>query len=411
MRLILSLAALFLSVILLQLSSGGVGPLDALTGLEQGFSKGQIGILGSSHFLGFFIGCWWAPRVMGSVGHSRAFAVFTSMGAIGMLGHTLLIDPMAWAVMRVASGLCVAGCYTVIEAWLQAKATNENRGRTMGVYRVVDISASLGAQMMIGALATVETYLAYNLLTLFCCASLLPLALTKASPPITKSAPRLRPLLALSRSPLAVSAVVVTGLTSAAYRMVGPIYGSELGLNASQIGLFLAGYVLGGAISQYPSGWLADKYDRRWVVIALSLASLVSCSISFFATGVTQIIIASCLFGFITVPIYSIATAHAHDFAASDERVELSAALLFYFAIGAIASPIIAALLIQAFGASSFFVFIASAHFLLAVIGGLRMLLGDVALSKTAYIYSPRTSFLVGRLTKRLRDPGSSFKP
>ena len=411
MRLILSLAALFLSVILLQLSSGGVGPLDALTGLEQGFSKGQIGILGSSHFLGFFIGCWWAPRVMGSVGHSRAFAVFTSMGAIGMLGHTLLIDPMAWAVMRVASGLCVAGCYTVIEAWLQAKATNENRGRTMGVYRVVDISASLGAQMMIGALATVETYLAYNLLTLFCCASLLPLALTKASPPITKSAPRLRPLLALSRSPLAVSAVVVTGLTSAAYRMVGPIYGSELGLNASQIGLFLAGYVLGGAISQYPSGWLADKYDRRWVVIAMSLASLVSCSISFFATGVTQIITASCLFGFITVPIYSIATAHAHDFAASDERVELSAALLFYFAIGAIASPIIAALLIQAFGASSFFVFIASAHFLLAVIGGLRMLLGDVALSKTAYIYSPRTSFLVGRLTKRLRDPGSSFKP
>lgn len=411
MRLILSLAALFLSVILLQLSSGGVGPLDALTGLEQGFSKGQIGILGSSHFFGFFIGCWWAPRVMGSVGHSRAFAVFTSMGAIGMLGHTLLIDPIAWAVMRVASGLCVAGCYTVIEAWLQAKATNENRGRTMGVYRVVDISASLGAQMMIGALATVETYLAYNLLTLFCCASLLPLALTKASPPITKSAPRLRPLLALSRSPLAVSAVVVTGLTSAAYRMVGPIYGSELGLNASQIGLFLAGYVLGGAISQYPSGWLADKYDRRWVVIALSLASLVSCSISFFATGVTQIITASCLFGFITVPIYSIATAHAHDFAASDERVELSAALLFYFAIGAIASPIIAALLIQEFGAGSFFVFIASAHFLLAVIGGLRMLLGDVALSKTAYIYSPRTSFLVGRLTKRLRDPGSSFKP
>ena len=411
MRLILSLAALFLSVILLQLSSGGVGPLDALTGLEKGFSKGQIGILGSSHFLGFFIGCWWAPRVLGSVGHSRAFAVFTSLGAVGMLGHTLLIDPMAWAMMRVASGLCVAGCYTVIEAWLQAKATNENRGRTMGVYRVVDISASLGAQMMIGALATVETYLAYNLLTLFCCASLLPLALTKASPPTTKSAPRLRPLLALSRSPLAVSAVVVTGLTSAAYRMVGPIYGSELGLNASQIGLFLAGYVLGGAISQYPSGWLADKYDRRWVVITLSLASLISCTISFLATGVSQIIAASCLFGFITVPIYSVATAHAHDFAASDERVELSAALLFYFAIGAIASPIVAALLIQKFGANSFFVFIASAHFLLAVIGGLRMLLGDMALSKTAYIYSPRTSFLVGRLTKKLRDPGASSKP
>ena len=411
MRLILSFAALFLSVILLQLSSGGVGPLDALTGLEQGFTKGQIGILGSSHFLGFFIGCWWAPRVMGSVGHSRAFAVFTAMGAIGMLGHTLLIDPNAWAVMRVASGLCVAGCYTVVEAWLQAKASNANRGRTMAVYRVVDISASLGAQMMIGALASVETYLAYNLLTLLCCASLLPLALTKASPPITKAAPRLRPLLALSRSPLAVFAVMVSGLTSAAYRMVGPIYGTELNLNASQIGLFLAGYVLGGAISQYPAGWLADKFDRRWVVIGISIASLISCTLSFFALGVTQVIIASCLFGFITVPIYSVATAHAHDFASTDERVELSAALLFYYAIGAIASPIVAALLIETFGTGSFFIFIAIAHLLLAAIGGLRLLLGDTALSKTPYIYAPRTSFMLGRLTKILRDPGSSSKP
>jgi MFS family permease len=408
MRLILSFAALFLSVILLQLSSGGVGPLDALTGLEKGFSKGQIGILGSSHFIGFFIGCWWAPRLMGNVGHSRAFAVFTSLGAIGMIGHTLLIDPIAWAIMRVASGLCVAGCYTVIEAWIQAKATNETRGRTLGVYRFVDISASFGAQMLIGVLANVETYLAYNLLTLFCCASLLPLALTKASPPITKSAPRLRPLLALSRSPLAVSAVIVTGLTSAAYRMVGPIYGSEMGMSASQIGLFLAGYVVGGALSQYPAGWLADKFDRRWVIIGFSMASLIACTASLFAENFTHIIAASGLFGFITVPIYSVATAHAHDFAASDERVELSAGLLFYFAIGAIASPIVAALLIENFGPKSFFIFVGSAHLILAGFGGIRLLLGAHAIAKTPYIYAPRTSFLLGRLTKRLRDPNQS---
>jgi MFS family permease len=168
---------------------------------------------------------------------------------------------------------------------------------------------------------------------------------------------------------------------------------------------------LGGAISQYPAGWLADKFDRRWVVIGISIASLISSTLSFFAFGVAQVIIASCLFGFITVPIYSVATAHAHDFASSDERVELSAALLFYFAIGAIASPIVAALLIETFGAGSFFVFIAIAHLLLAAIGGLRLLLGDTALSKTPYIYAPRTSFMLGRLTKILRDPDSSSKP
>ena len=40
------------------------------------------------------------------------------------------------------------------------------------------------------------------------------------------------------------------------------------------------------------------------------------------------------LFGLTTFPIYSVAAAHAHDFASADERVELSAAaLMFLFAV------------------------------------------------------------------------------
>ncbi|MDZ4096875.1 MAG: hypothetical protein U1D35_18430, partial [Paracoccaceae bacterium] len=174
MRLLISFAALFLSVVLLQLGSGGVAPLDAISGASLGFSKAEIGLLGSAHFLGFFIGCWWAPRLMGEVGHSRAFAAFTAAGTIGILAHMLIIDPYAWAIMRMASGLCVAGCYTIIEAWLQSKVTNATRGRAMGVYRVVDIAGSLGAQLMIGVLEP-ASYVSYNLLALLCCAALFPL--------------------------------------------------------------------------------------------------------------------------------------------------------------------------------------------------------------------------------------------
>ncbi|MGB0797806.1 MAG: MFS transporter, partial [Planktomarina sp.] len=274
----------------------------------------------------------------------------------------------------------------------------------MGIYRIVDISASLFAQLMIGALASIETYLAYNILTLLCCASLLPLMLTKASPPNTSSAPRLRPLLALARSPLAASAVLVAGLTSAAYRMVGPIYAAGLGLSASQIGLFLASFVAGGVVAQYPAGWLADKYDRRWVLIGLSVASLGACALSINASDPWTVLAASALFGFITFPIFSVAAAHAHDFATSDERVELSAALMFYFAVGAIASPIVASTLIDNFGPASFFYFIATGHLILALVAGLRMALGSNAASRTPYVYAPRTTFIIGRLLKGQRD-------
>ncbi|THH37369.1 MFS transporter [Aliishimia ponticola] len=404
MRLIISFAALFFSVLLLQLSSGGVGPLDALSGLALDFTRQQIGLLGSAHFLGFFVGCWWAPRLMGSVGHSRAFAAFTAAGAIGLLAHMLVIDPYAWALMRVASGVCVAGCYTVIEAWLQAKVTNETRGRTMGVYRVIDMTGSLAAQMAIGFLEPAN-YVSYNLLAIICCAALLPLTLTTVQQPATPSAPRLRPSLAYARSPLAAAGVIVAAVSSASFRMVGPLYGQEVGLTATQIAWFLSAFVLGGAVAQIPVGWLADKFDRRRVLIGLSLAAVLSSALTIYAAdfGTTGIFAAAILFGLTTFPIYSVASAHAHDFASSDERVELSAALMFYFALGAIAAPYLASALIEAFGPDALFVMISAAHLALILFSATRMRVRP-ARTRTRYVYAPRTSFTVGRLFGKSRD-------
>jgi MFS family permease len=404
MRLLISLAALFFSVILLQLSSGGVGPLDALSGLKLGFSTQDIGILGSAHFLGFFIGCWWAPRLMGSVGHARAFAAFTAAGAIGLMSHMLVIDPLAWAAMRMGSGLCVAGCYTVIEAWLQAKVTNENRGRTMGVYRVVDMTGSLAAQMIISVLEP-ASYVSYNLLAILCCAALLPLTLTTVQQPETPSSPRLRPRLAYDRSPLAAAAVLVAALSSASFRMVGPVYGQEVGLSTDQIAYFLSAFVLGGALAQYPVGWLADKYDRRWVLIWLSVAAIGSSAVTILSSGLGTIgiMLSAGLFGLTTFPIYSVAAAHAHDFASDAERVELSAALMFHFALGAIAAPYFASWLIDAYGPSALFLMIAGGHLILVVFGLMRLRARPSPSGRTRYIYSPRTSFTIGRLTAKDR--------
>lgn len=406
MRLIISFAALLLSVLLLQLSSGGVGPLDALTGLANGFSSAQVGFLGSMHFVGFFVGCWWAPRLMGNVGHSRAFAVFTSMGAIGMAGHILIFDPTAWAFLRIMSGICIAGCYTVIESWLQAKVTNDTRGRAMGLYRTVDMGGSLVAQLMIGTLVSVETYVAYNLLTIMCCASLLPLALTRVPQPDLPAAPRLRPALAWRMSPLAVAGVLVAALSSASFRMVGPVYGQKVGLEASQIGLFLAAFVAGGALAQLPIGWLADKYDRRWVLIWLSVASVVSCAFTVASSGLgtVGVMASAAFFGFTTFPVYSVAVSHAHDFATAEQRIELSAALMFFYAVGAIAAPWGTSLLIEAFGPAALFYVISVGHIALVVFGLSRMRVRDTRDDKTAYVYAPRTSFTIGRLLGRERD-------
>lgn len=404
MRIIISFAALFLSVIFLQLSSGGVAPLDALSGIALGFSAVEIGLLGSAHFAGFFLGCWWAPRLLGSIGHSRTFGAFAALGTIAIAAHMMVVDPLAWTVMRAMTGLCVAGCYTVIEAWLQAKVTNETRARSLGIYRMVDLAASMAAQLLIGVLEP-AAYLSYNLLAILCCASILPLILTRIEPPQVAEAPRLRPLMVFGLSPLGAAAVLVAGISSASFRMVGPIYGAEVGLAAEQIGLFLAAFVAGGAVSLVPVGWLADKLDRRRVLVWLSLASVVSCglTVALVDAGTGAVFAAAILFGMTTVPVYSVAAAHANDFARPEDAVELNAAILFVWAMGAIASPLVAAALIGIAGPSALFMFIAAAHAALLLFGLARMRVRPSPGQRTPFAYLPRTSALVGRLLRRRR--------
>ncbi|WP_339949486.1 MFS transporter [uncultured Albimonas sp.] len=405
MRTIISLAALLMSVALVQLGSGSLAPLDTLSGTALGFSASEIGLLGSAHFVGFFVGCWLAPRMTGTIGHVRVFAAFAASGAIGALAHPLWHEPWFWAALRMLTGFAVAGSATVIEGWLQARVTNQTRGRVIGIYRVVDLGAALAAQAMISFLPP-ATFVSYNIVAMLCCLCLVPLTLSSTpEPERPETPPRLRPLKTFRLSPLGAAGVFVAGITMPAFRMVGPLYGLEVGLDAQGIALFLSAAILGGALAQAPVGWLADKHDRRWVLVWLSVAAMAVCLGVAWIGGASPAAIygGALVFGLVSYPIYSVSSAHANDFAQPVEAIELNASLLFIYAMGAILAPFLSARLIAAAGPSSLFVFIALAHLALAVIGFWRMRARPTAIEKTAYVYTPRSSFIVDRLLRRRR--------
>jgi MFS family permease len=153
-------------------------------------------------------------------------------------------------------------------------------------------------------------------------------------------------------------------------------------------------------------GWLADKYDRRWVLIWLSVAAIFSAMITVAAAGLGTIGIMICagLFGLTTFPIYSVASAHAHDFASNEERVELSAALMFFFALGAIFAPYLASVLIENYGPRSLFLMISASHAVLVFFGLTRMRARAAPTDRTRFVSTPRTTFVVGRLFGRSRN-------
>lgn len=407
MRVLISISALLMAVFLVQVSTGTLGPLDALSGLAIGFSRTEIGMIGSSHFVGFIFGCFLSPLLIRRVGHARTFSFVTGLSIIAVLLHPIWENLYFWMLLRVFSGIAVAGAATVIESWLNAKLTNENRSRYFSFYRIFDMSGALVAQALIATLPPAE-FMAYSLVAIFLCLSFFPLALTKSVQPALPDHMNWRPFLAARISPIAVAGVVIVGATGAAVRMVGPLFAFDSNLSSAQIGLFLALFIFGGAISQFPVGFLADKFAKRTLMMALSLSTVLVSAIMQFdlvtqLLGTYRYFILVFVFGMATMPIYSLAATHANDLCRTADMTDLSASLIFFFALGAIASPILAGSLIDNYGPNSLFVYFAILHIALFVFGFYRVIRRPVIHFTKPYRYIPRTSLFIAKTVKTLR--------
>ena len=411
MRLLISLSALLVSTLFVQMGIGALRPFDAISGQALGFSPVEIGLLASGHFAGFLLGCVFGPHLVRRAGHSRAFAVMAGAAVISIIAHPLIPDAYFWTAIRVLSGFSVAGCYTLIESWLQAKITNEIRGRVFSIYRLIDMSGQIMANAVIATL-TPASYISYNLLAIIMCLAILPLALTQSKEPELPERIDYQPLFAMRISPLAGLGVVVAGLSTATFGSVGPIYAIAVGLDLSQIALFLVVSTVGGMISQLPAGILADKISRRAVLLMFSIMASALCLLMTFPIadvllwGIPLVYLLSFLFGFTTFPIYSICAAHASDFVTQDRMITLSASLIFLYATGAIVSPLLAGVIIEQYGATMMFSMIAAAHILLMIFTIYRNF-ARPAEQRRRYAYVPRTSMFIASILRPRKNGGT----
>jgi len=212
-------------------------------------------------------------------------------------------------------------------------------------------------------------------------------------------------------SPLAALGAIVAGLSTATFGSVGPIYAIAVGLDLSQIALFLVVSTIGGMISQYPAGLLADRLSRRSVLLVFSIMASALCLAMMLPVtdlrlfGIPLVYVMSFLFGLTTFPIYSICAAHASDFVQNDKMISLSASLIFLYASGAIVSPLIAGWIIEHYGAPMMFSLISAAHVTL-MFYTIYSNSSRPAETRRRYAYIPRTSLFIASILRPRRGNG-----
>src|ERR1700750_2373110 len=120
-------------------------------GTSDGFSPAQIGAVGAGFWVGIVIGSLRCGKVVQAVGHVRAFLALGAIALTAPLLHLLVVDPIAWVVVRALTGFCFAGLFIVVESWLNGAATEETRGQILSVYAMTGLLAGIVGQLLLPA--------------------------------------------------------------------------------------------------------------------------------------------------------------------------------------------------------------------------------------------------------------------
>jgi MFS family permease len=187
--------------------------------------------------------------------------------------HLLVIDPFVWIAARTLTGFSFAGMFIVVESWLNAGASSENRGQNLSIYGLTGSLAGIGGQLL---LPTTDPagFRPFCIIASIISVALVPIALTEGAAPAPPGEGSHVSLSRLYRdSPLGVVAGFLGGVTTGAFFTLGPIFAERRGHATGLIAVFMACGTLGGFVAAWPLGLLSDRYDRRLVIVGAAAAA------------------------------------------------------------------------------------------------------------------------------------------
>ena len=357
------LSALLGAVFILIFGNGLSNTLIPLSATAASFPSLSIGLIGSAYFGGMLVGCVAAPRIIARAGHIRAFAAFVAVATVTALMHPIFVDPAAWAAIRAVTGFCFAGLYAAIESWMHDKADNVVRGRVLALYQIINYCGSAGGQQAIRFIDAASP-VPFSIVACALALSVLPLAYTRSDPPESPRTPRLRLAWLFRISPVGVAGALISGVANGTFFSLAPVFAERSGLGAGGVASFMTATIVGAALAQWPVGKLADRHDRRYIMlVAIAFAVAAQVAIVIYAHSDPWVLIGlAALVGAAALVLYPLSSSHAQDLGGRENAVEVSSGLLLAYTIGAIVGPTSAAWLMGRFGPPALFIHNAAFH-------------------------------------------------
>jgi MFS family permease len=372
MTLYRNVASLVLAVMLLQAASGVLSVSTPLALDHMGASALGVGLVAAIFSAGFMAGAWFAPGVVRSVGHIRAYSASAAIYAAGILGMALAFDPYSWALLRLVQGAASAVMFASAESWIADSTPRLKRGGVMGMYQLlIKVAMSCGPLLVLDhAPDDIKPFVWGGLLMVL---GVVPLCATQRAQPVLPDRGALSIKSVLLIPPAALSGAIVAGLANTGVMAQLPLYAKSLRPDdpqAAAAALSIAAW-MGGVATQWPAGLISDRVDRRLVVAVLGLISVGACFALYLSAGHVSWLVTvalAALWGGGALSFYSVSASHATDRSEPGDIAQVMSGMLFVWAAASVVGPVVTGSVADTqLGQPGVFAVVAAAYLALAI--------------------------------------------
>jgi MFS family permease len=344
------LLPILLTVLLLAFGMSFVAPLIPLVIRDAGGSPATIGQIASIYFLSFTLFTPFLGRLVDRVGSKKIIITGLSVYALAVFLMAFSPSPFYFYLIRIFQGVGTACLFAPTESAINVLSSPEKRASNMGLYGLVfaigfALGPGLGTYLfsfhraipfIFGAASSLV-----GVVVMAMCYEDVPI-------PIQSSKARLHEFLGVIRIPL------IAGLCYAVVEVsIGSflsLYLDYLGFKGAALGLAFTFFAIGGIISPYPAGKMADKIGKKPSLYLLGILLSVITFCYNLTPNYIAIVALTFGIGIVAGGVYPIALSMIGDLVPPDRMGTANATFSFLYGVGSILGPVVTGWVIRILG-------------------------------------------------------------
>jgi MFS family permease len=367
-----SLGAVIASAFAASLTFSVCMPLLALILERRGTSDILIGLNTAASPAGLLIFTVLMPRIVGRLGTMRALYLGFILMIFSIVLFPVLDNVWFWFPLRFLMGVGIAIHWVVSETWINTLVDNRIRGRVMGIYVTALSAGSLVGILtlyFVGSEGTDPFFIIAAVMAM----GVMPLVLARDLAPGIAVHESFGLFAAMRRAPTVMTAALTDGFVMGALFAFFLIYAQRMGFDEENALVMFIVLSVGNATLQYLVGMLADRFNKRILLIVFALLVAAGTALLPFAMGDPLLLWPTLfLWGGIMGGIYTCGIALIGERFRRDELAAANASFIFTYEFGHLLGPAVAGIAMAIWDPHGLIVVAVGAGLIFALVAAVR---------------------------------------